>query len=404
MGQFHYETDGFRQNNDLQQNIFNVFTQVELSLRTSIQAEFRATRVHKGDLDLRFDPDNFLPQFREEDDIQSLRLGLRHAFRVDSIILLSAILQNFRAEATFEPEVNVTNNQDGYTAEFQHLYRPERFSLVSGLGNTDATRTVRASRADPQTQRTDVRHTNFYEYATSRFWRDLAITLGASVDLFDGIVESDQFNPKFGVTWTPVPVLTLRGAAFRTLQRTLTANQTVEPTQVAGFNQFFADGEGTDAWRYGVGSDFYKVTSRLYVGAEASWRDLEVPGQIFVGAPQLVRGDWNEQLARAYLYGAPTDWLVLGSEYLYEEFKRNPDFFNAGEKTDIETHRFPLFVGLYHPSGFSARFQASHIDQHGTFGVPAQRKEDAFWVPTARSAIASLVAGVSSCSKGVPPQ
>ena len=51
--------------------------------------------------------------------------------------------------------------------------------------------------------------------------------------------DKDQFNPKFGVIWNPVPNTTLRGAIFRTLTRTLVEAQTVEPTQVAGFNQFF---------------------------------------------------------------------------------------------------------------------------------------------------------------------
>jgi outer membrane receptor protein involved in Fe transport len=226
---------------------------------------------------------------------------------------------------------------------------------------------------------TEIRHTNVYEYAYIKPWSNLVVTLGASVDLFEGFIEHDQFNPKFGLTWTPVPPLTLRGAVFRTFERTLTNNQTLEPTQVAGFNQFFADGSGTDAWRYGVGAD-YKITSGLYAGAEASWRDLEVPGEIFVGVPTVVRAEWKEQITRAYLYWTPTNWLVLGAEYLYEKFERDIDFANAGEKTDIRTHRVPLSVGLYHPSGFSGRVQATYIDQQGTFGVPAESKGDTFWL------------------------
>ena len=53
-------------------------------------------------------------------------------------------------------------------------------------------------------------------------------------------IEVNQFNPKFGVTLErhaendgDAP-----GEAFRTFERTLLTNQTLEPTQVAGFNQF----------------------------------------------------------------------------------------------------------------------------------------------------------------------
>ena len=41
VGQLHYETDGFRANNDLEENIYNIFAQVQLSTSTSVQAEYR---------------------------------------------------------------------------------------------------------------------------------------------------------------------------------------------------------------------------------------------------------------------------------------------------------------------------------------------------------------------------
>jgi tetratricopeptide (TPR) repeat protein len=43
IGQFHYQTDGFRKNNDLKEDIYNVFVQGMLSYNTSLQTEFRST-------------------------------------------------------------------------------------------------------------------------------------------------------------------------------------------------------------------------------------------------------------------------------------------------------------------------------------------------------------------------
>jgi hypothetical protein len=43
LGQFHYETDGFRENNDQTQDIYNVFMQASLSHKTSVQAESAST-------------------------------------------------------------------------------------------------------------------------------------------------------------------------------------------------------------------------------------------------------------------------------------------------------------------------------------------------------------------------
>src|SRR5205823_2348297 len=73
VGQFHFQTDGFRANNDLEQNIYNVFVQASLWPGTSVQSEFRATHVDKGDLPLRFDPGNFSPTLRQTDTTYSGR-------------------------------------------------------------------------------------------------------------------------------------------------------------------------------------------------------------------------------------------------------------------------------------------------------------------------------------------
>ena len=113
---------------------------------------------------------------------------------------------------------------------------------------------------------------------------NVTFTLGASGDFFDADEEDtddqdldeDKLNPKFGITWNPLPGTTLRGAVFRTLKRTLITDQTLEPTQVAGFNQFFDDANATEAWVYGGAVD-QKFTESIYVGASFFYRNLDVP-------------------------------------------------------------------------------------------------------------------------------
>lgn len=72
-------------------------------------------------------------------------------------------------------------------------------------------------------------------------------------------------NPKVGFTWEFIPGTTLRAAAFRILKRTLINNQTLEPTQVAGFNQLFDDANLTESWRYGGAID-QKSTENIFGG------------------------------------------------------------------------------------------------------------------------------------------
>ncbi len=56
----------------------------------------------------------------------------------------------------------------------------------------------------------------------------------------------------------------------------LVANQTLEPTQVAGFNQLFDEYNGTKAQRMGIGGDA-RIANNVYGGVELSKRHLEVP-------------------------------------------------------------------------------------------------------------------------------
>ena len=51
--------------------------------------------------------------------------------------------------------------------------------------------------------------------------------------------------PKVGLQWNITDNLRLRLAWFENVKSALAANQTLEPTQVAGFNQLFDDINGT---------------------------------------------------------------------------------------------------------------------------------------------------------------
>ena len=188
------------------------------------------------------------------------------------------------------------------------------------------------------------------------------------------------------MTWTPFPATTLRSAVFRTLTKTLISDQTVEPTQVAGFNQFFDDAEGAEAWRYGIGID-QKLPGwdevQLYVGGEFSKRDLEVPGFIPFPEPTTISEDFDEELGRAYFHLTPHRWWALSFEYQFERFIRDLSFTGPEDFTELTTQRLMLEPRFFHPSGFRASLKATYANQAGEFGdffgdiVPG---EDAFWV------------------------
>jgi tetratricopeptide (TPR) repeat protein len=387
LGQFHYETEGFRQNNDQKQDIYNAFVQVSLSHKTSVQAEFRQKDFARGDLLLRFDPNNFNSTLRQKDDLGSIRVGFHHAFTPHSDIIASVIYRGADFDSDFLPGFKATTDEDGYLVEVQHLLRLERFHMISGVGNFSADRrdVINFSPFPRRVREADVLHTNFYAYSHINYPKNVTWTIGASVDLFDdGLVDRDQVNPKLGLTWNPLPATTIRAAVSRALKRVLVTDQTVEPTQVAGFNQFFDDPNGTESWRYGIGID-QKFSAVVYGGMEFSRREMDVPF-LNLTSLELGRADWEEDLGRAYLYWTPRSWLALSSEYQYERFRRPARALGVEGIAKAHMHRVPLGISFFHPSGFRARLRATYLDQRGRFEdvtgaiVPG---DDRFWVADA---------------------
>ena len=385
LGQFHYETDGYRNNNDLKQNIYNVFAQGSLSYNTSLQAEFRSGDFKQGDLTLNFFGD-FLPDQRIDAETNDMRLGFHHAFSPRSDLIGSFVYADLNSNLRI-PSFGFSSqsDSDNYSGELQYLFRSAPFNLVGGAGYAyvEAKETIASTM-----EKSTVRDANVYLYSQIHYPRTVTWTIGADADILqDDIVDRNQVNPKLGVTWNPVPATTLRGALFRVLSRTLVTKQTLEPTQVAGFNQFFDDAAGTDAWCYGVAID-EKFSDRVYAGAEYFGRNLKVPALSVPeppAAPEMIRVDWNERLGRAYFYWIPHPWFGVSVEYLYEKFDRDKEFAAGIER--VTTHRVPAGIYFYHPSGISAQFQSTYVNQQGRF--QPQRSdlfksgEDQFWVADA---------------------
>ncbi len=180
---------------------------------------------------------------------------------------------------------------------------------------------------------------------------------------------------------------TIRGAVFRVLKRTLITDQTLEPTQVAGFNQFFDDINATKAWVYGAAAD-QKFSKSIYGGVEFFYRDLETPyfGQKSPDDPfKFLETDWEEYVGRAYAYWTPHQWLALHAEYMYEKFDRT-DKYSQGIR-DVETHSVPLGVNFFHPSGLSVGLTTTYYDQDGEFvrkeTLEFEKGNDTFWVTDA---------------------
>jgi outer membrane receptor protein involved in Fe transport len=309
-----------------------------------------------------------------------VRLGARHSFSPDSVLLGSFMYQEADFDSRLDPPFTFftsKGDQKAFSGELQHLFRSPYINITSGVGHFDIDAqfdlTIGLDIPPPfgpgaieETLRipANLKHNNIYVYSYIKALSDLTFTLGFSADFLDSddaaVGKEDQFNPKFGVVWNPFPNTTLRGAAFRTLKRTLITNQTLEPTQVAGFNQFFDDFDGTDSWRYGLALD-QRLAKNVYGGLEFAYRDLDVPSLDFDAFGNQTRreSDADERLGRAYLFWTPHEWWAVRAEYMYEKFETEV----PGLPKNLKTHRLPLGISFFHPSGLSAGLTATYWKQ-----------------------------------------
>jgi Tfp pilus assembly protein PilF len=364
-GAYHFETDGWRDNADIEHDIQNVFAQAAITPEVNLQLEYRHRESEQGDLAFNFDPEDFSPLFERSLDQDTLRAGLRISPAPGSDILLSYIYGERDETITdledqFFPlllEVEIALEDEAHQAEAQYIHRRDLFNIIAG----GAYNTVDRDREDrfgfvgfppepPDVTESEIDHGRGYAYGNLNFPGPVTWTLGISYDDYEQRdFEETSVNPKLGVQLNVTDSLTLRGAAFKVMKPALVNNRTLEPTQVAGFNQLFDDIN----WR---------VTESLAVGAEVSWRDMEEP--VFEGSDAVFE-DRDERLHRAYLYWTPIDEVAVSGEFVYDRYTAESGLATATDEvpTRVVTYSLPLAVRLFSPSGFFAGLSVTAVSQ-----------------------------------------
>ncbi|SJM95570.1 FecR domain-containing protein [Crenothrix polyspora] len=391
LGQFHYQTDGFRVNDAYQQDIYNAFAQYAFTPDLSVQLELKSDDVRAGDVAFRlngFHRDK-LSQAIEQDTVRvggHLRIDAKqNVIATYSYATLKDIISSKLPITILEvPLVDTydsTTNTEGHQAELQYTFKSESLNITIGGGylNQPKNFNIKETRnGDGITEifpitkgnkKTDLY--NVYIYLTNQIASGLTSVIGLSFDsIADSLFDRQQFSPKFGFIWKPKTNLTLRSAVFRTLKRLLVSNQTIEPTQIAGFNQSFDEFDGTGSWQYAFGVD-YNPFDKLYLGGEVTWRNASAPVNKANNSTQVYFQRRDVLSHVAYFYWTPADWLALKAEYKYDKFDRDfdPTAYDPYNPGQLTTQQVPLSVSLFHPGGFFAKLTGIYVDQQSLEGV-----------------------------------
>ncbi len=395
LSQFHYKTDGWRENNDLRQDIQNAFLQAALSSSTSVQFEYRHQKAKYGDLAFAFEPDYFNPYERNELERSIGRIGLQHQFSPNSRLLASAIYQDMQQSNQWEVssqapfgtvvESDITASDSiSRTLELQTIHRLFDHTFTFGGGNYDEdytedwqhliTITPPLPMPLPQTPPThdliNPQFKNVYLYSVLTLPSRLSMTLGVTYEDFKNyVIEADQVNPKFGLTWDASKNLSFRIAYLESLARPEHLEQSIEQTQVAGFNQRFDDVGASEIKHTGFGMDA-KLGNDLTAGAEFNRRSLRVPATLAGGAG-VVYEDRDEKRSNAYLYWTATQRLAMRISFEKEELER------PAPLEVLTTQRTPVGFSYHWPWGLFLTAEGTYINQEITRSGVTDR--DSFW-------------------------
>ena len=266
ISQFHYESDGVRDNNDVRHDIISAFVQGGVSPRLRLQAEFRFRDTEQGDLSQNFERDDFSPTDRTKVRTYSARIGgrfdLNHRNLFVGNLSFSNIKTDFAGENTGS-DIIAISDLTNIAFGAKHIFRGDKFSIQSSfevakidIDNdlfVDITGTF-GSTCPPmlvscvfQTNTSpNRRKINLASYIHLTPFAGTNLTLGlAHEDLNNGALGFDVFLPKIGVHQKLNQNFTVRAAYIESTGGDPELNASIQPSQIAGFSQMLDVGLNT---------------------------------------------------------------------------------------------------------------------------------------------------------------
>jgi hypothetical protein len=267
------------------------------------------------------------------------------------------------------------------------VYRQPKATWIGGVGAFDGTFDAGTSGEGAE------RFANVYGYAKFRGMGPVELTAGLAAEGIDtpvgllpprdsyiGATDVNFYkwhlSPKLGMTATFKSGTTVRAAVFSRMASSIGRLQTLEPTQVSGFNQFYEDVGGTRSWNYGVGVD-QQFASVIFFGGSWVRRDRNIPeascptpnrftGCAFVPGTELFERESHDDLASAYV-----NWLIGKRVALSVDWNLDQRNFTTTTMSPLflfqdrfDTQRLRPMVRVFLPIGFFASVDGARYDQH----------------------------------------
>jgi tetratricopeptide (TPR) repeat protein len=377
-GQFHYQTNGFRENFNSRQDVLQFRLQQALGSDGMVLLEHRQRSGHEGDLALVGDMENFSGENHLDVNDRLSRLGFFWRFGPAASFMTTADLgkrtdEPHSEDPDFFPQ-DTRADDTGHVIQAQFLGRRGPFELVAGtaVGRIDSynrdTLTIDGQDVELNSIHDDQDQFAAYGYLNVNPLPALTLTLGLGYESIEGgVKDRSQLEPKLGAMLRFAPGWVLRAGYMETVKRRLVVDETLEPTAIVGFNQFFDDANSTQSKRRGIAVDG-RIGENLFVGLSATRRDLQEPGLVFSQSSQqtsVVDNQADEYGIDAYAYRMLGNRVAVGAEFHYNHFEDNNDSGLAASNapSELKSWYVPLNIRYFDPSGLFAGMSATPLRQ-----------------------------------------
>lgn len=427
LGQYHFESVGWRDNSDQAQDIYSGFAQWQVNSSVSMQIEYSKLQWDFRDLT----PDLATEAGENEGerlDRDTLRFGAKYRSSSSNTVLLS--IASRKSDDEVDSSFGLIRNEgiqksEVDSIEIQDLLGFGRHSLILGLSyfdldensistNSASTQvnpavTAQFSREDHAKVAPEIY--NMYSYflyqagdldielglAYSSISRDVTLDVSQSFLFIDnngnvvgnipqpnGIasleMDVDKLSPKFGLLWN-AGQHQLKLAAFQSFRYLPKLDQSIEPTLFSGFYQLYDEEFASDSDNVALGYD-YLFDSGSVLGAYLVRRFVEYDE--YVVTPQVTleeeKIEYDESIANVHYVLAvnPNVSLITSLNWERRDFAKFEAAF--GQVSFIDRYSAPLSVRLFSEDGVSLTVEQIYYKQRYKENDITPITEDNSWV------------------------
>ncbi len=444
--------NGIRPNNDLSSIEWYSHVKQQVSPNDAVMLFTEYENFHTGDNFQYNNETNALLHYRDNEfQNPTLAVGWHHVWGpgVHTLVLAGRLVS----------DVNVTDNSEGgsyalgptnasgknyyagqpadlsnlsyssqfaiYSAELNQLIQGDKHTSIFGarLQYGDFTThndliyyfTPALIPAIDTTIREPFQRLSLYGYHSWELFPEFLLTVGLTYDdmrypdnfrfypITPGEASRHQLSPKAALTWAPVPAVTFRAAYAEALGgASFDESYTLEPTEIAGFNQAFRSIISESlvgplaAPKYGIlgGAADIKFKSRTYITLQGELLTSDVnedigvlyPSDLSSGAPPFLPGSAPEHLRYREPSAIATvnqlignDWAIGGQysythsrlSWLYPTIVALPPAGSLDQTESADLHQMSGYLQFDHPSGFYARAEAQWYLQFNSGDDPS---------------------------------